>query len=70
MKRITLHIDDHSKLGKAILDLLVSTSKESNAVQFIHDKSTVNALKSKISNALSLEVLYQRRKKGVFSCRH
>jgi hypothetical protein len=40
MKTITLNIDDRSNLGKSILDLLISTSKESNAVEFVEKKST------------------------------
>lgn len=43
MTTVTVKIDDRSKLGKAILDLLVSTSKESDAVKFVDEKSTYNS---------------------------
>lgn len=39
MSTVTIKINEKSKLGKAIMDLLISTSKESDAVEFIEEKS-------------------------------
>jgi hypothetical protein len=38
MATITLKINEQSKLGKAILDLLISTSKESKVIEILEDK--------------------------------
>lgn len=40
MATITLKINEQTKLGKAIMDLLISTSKESKAIQIIEEKDS------------------------------
>lgn len=42
MATVTVKINERSKLGKAIMDLLISTSKESDAVEFVEQKSPYN----------------------------
>jgi hypothetical protein len=39
MATVTVKINERSSLGKAIMDLLISSSKESNVVEFINEKS-------------------------------
>ncbi|MBI2259169.1 MAG: hypothetical protein HYU67_09770 [Flavobacteriia bacterium] len=43
MSVVTLKINEKTKLGKAILDLLISTSKESSAIEFIVEKTIYDA---------------------------
>jgi hypothetical protein len=42
MATVTVKINERSSLGKAIMDLLISSSKESNVVEFIEEKSPYN----------------------------
>jgi anti-sigma28 factor (negative regulator of flagellin synthesis) len=42
MKTLTVQINERSKIGKAILDLLISTSKETKAINVVEEESIYN----------------------------
>lgn len=65
MATVTVKINERSKLGKEIMDLLISTSKESDAVEFVNT-STNSASQKSPYNPEFVKKIKQAQKRGEY----